>query len=90
MVHFFSNTYDLCTLGVVQCPVKAGNGTAVFKHTVASYQPLVSLYIQLHIVWLENACGLGNLYTVRASVQFRILMTINFRSLLGKQTLDEH
>ena len=42
VVPYFVYTYDFCKIGVVQCPVKARNGTAVFKHTVTEYQSIVS------------------------------------------------
>ena len=44
VVPYFVYTYDLCKVGVIHCPVKAGNGTAVFKYTVAEYQSIVSIF----------------------------------------------
>ena len=41
-VPYFDGTYNLCKMNILNCPLKAGNGSTVFKYTLVQYQSIVS------------------------------------------------
>ena len=48
-IPYFDGTYNLCKMNILNCPLKAGNGSTVFKYTLIQYQYIVSIIIGLTI-----------------------------------------
>ena len=42
-IPYFDGTYNLCKLNILNCPLKAGKRSTVFKYTLVQYQYIVSI-----------------------------------------------
>lgn len=56
VVPYYSDTFSVCSSDPRGCPIKAGQGSLIFKHPIAPYKSPVSFYCDYNIIILVMMC----------------------------------